>query len=299
MSDVAVSAEVATDDVRALPRRGVWRGLRRRALFWVPVAGLAVLVLLTVAPGWVAGWFGNGDPRVCDLSSSADRPTAGHPFGFDRQGCDVYANVVHGTRASLTVGLACTLVAFAVAVLLGTLAGLRGGIADRVVSRVTDVFLGFPFLLGAIVVLNSFGERSVLSVSLALALFVWPAMARLVRSSVRSVRDAEFVQAARAMGFGTWRVVSRHVVPNAIGPVLAVATITVGQVIVAESTLTFLGLGLRSPAISWGLQLSNAQAQLQNAPHMLLFPAVFLAVTVFCLITLGDVLRDALDPRQR
>ena len=296
MTDVVLSAPAGPG---ALPRRGVWGDLRRRPLFWVPVAVLTALLLLAVAPGWVAGWFGNGDPRACQLADSADGPSAGHPFGFDRQGCDVYANVVHGARASLTVGLTCTLLALLVAVVLGTLAGLRGGIADRVVSRLTDVFLGFPFLLGAIVVLNSFGERSVFSVSIALALFSWPAMARLVRSSVRSVREAEFVQAARAMGFGTWRVVSRHVLPNAIGPVLAIATITVGQVIVAESTLTFLGLGLRSPAISWGLQLSNAQAQLQNAPHMLLFPGAFLALTVLCLITLGDVLRDALDPRQR
>jgi ABC-type dipeptide/oligopeptide/nickel transport system permease subunit len=298
MTDVALSVG-AVAEAGHLPRRGVWRDLRGRALFWVPVGTLAVLLVLAVAPGWVAGWFGNGDPRACLLSDSADGPVSGHPFGFDRQGCDVFANVVHGARASLTVGLTCTLLAFAVAVVLGTVAGLRGGIADRVVSRVTDVFLGFPFLLGAIVVLNSFGERSTLSVSVALALFSWPAMARLVRSSVRSVRDAEYVQAARAMGFGTWRVVSRHVLPNAIGPVLAIATITVGQVIVAESTLTFLGVGLRSPAISWGLQLSNAQAQLQNAPHLLLFPGLFLAVTVLSLITLGDVLRDALDPRQR
>ena len=227
MTDVALSVGAATD-ARALPRRGVWADLQRRPLFWVPVGVLAVLLLLAVGPGWVAGWFGNGDPRACQLSDSADGPTAGHPFGFDRQGCDVYANVVRGARASLTVGLTCTLLALLVAVLLGTLAGLRGGIADRVVARMTDVFLGFPFLLGAIVVLNSFGERSVLSVSIALALFSWPAMARLVRSSVRSVRDAEFVQAARAMGFGTWRVVSRHVLPNAICPVLAIATITVG-----------------------------------------------------------------------
>jgi ABC-type dipeptide/oligopeptide/nickel transport system permease subunit len=268
-------------------------------LFWLPLAVLTTLVLLTAFPGWIGGWFGSGDPRACDLSASARPPSAGHPFGSDLQGCDVYANVVHGARASLTVGLFCTLIALGIAVLVGTVAGYVGGWADSVLARLTDVFLGFPFLLGAIVALNSLGDRTVLSISLVLALFSWPTLARLVRTTVRSTRDAEYVQAAKAMGFPTTRILTHYVLPNAIGPVLAVATLTVGGVIVAESTLTFLGLGLRAPSISWGLQLATAQSRFQQAPHTLIYPGIFLAATVLSLITLGDVLRDAVNPKGR
>jgi oligopeptide transport system permease protein len=220
-------------------------------------------------------------------------------FGTDVQGCDVYANVIYGTRASLTVGLLCTAIALVVALVLGTMAGFYGGIADRLIARLTDVFLGFPFLLGAVVVLTSIGSRSAVTVALVLALFSWPTMARLVRGSVRAVRDAPYVEAAKAMGLRDRRIIARYVLPNSIGPVLAVATTMVGGVIVSESTLTFLGLGLRAPSISWGLQLSSAQTYFQTSPHMLLFPSIFLTVTVLAMITLGDVLRDVLDPKGR
>ncbi|WP_329001694.1 ABC transporter permease [Kribbella sp. NBC_00709] len=292
MTDQVIAPTV---DEEVLARRGVWATVRRRVLFWLPLGVLVVLLLMAVFPRL----FTSTDPRACDISSSAHPSSPGHPFGQDLQGCDIYANVVHGARASLSVGLVCTLIALAIAVLVGTVAGYLGGWADSVLARLTDVFLGFPFLLGAIVVLNSLGKRSVLSVSLVLALFSWPALARMVRTTVRATRDAEYVQAAKAMGFPTSRILTHYVLPNAIGPVLAVATLTVGGVIVAESTLTFLGLGLRAPSISWGLQLATAQSRFQQAPHTLIYPGLFLAATVLSLITLGDVLRDAVNPKGR
>jgi ABC-type dipeptide/oligopeptide/nickel transport system permease subunit len=299
MSEAVLVSDTATDGVAEFRRRGVWRTVRRRPLFWIPLVFLAVLLVLAIVPGVVAGIFGHGDPRACNISNSAQPPSAGHPFGLDLQGCDVYANVIYGARASLTVGLTCTVIALGLGMIIGTLAGYFGGWIDGLLARVTDVFLGFPFLLGAIVVLNSLGQRSVWTVALVLALFSWPTMARLVRSSVRATRDADYVQAALAMGFRTRRVILRYLIPNTLGPVLAIATLTVGGVIVAESTLTFLGLGLRSPSISWGLQLATAQSRFQQAPHTLISPAVFLAVTVLSLITLGDVLRDAVNPKGR
>ncbi|HEY0188743.1 MAG TPA: ABC transporter permease [Cellulomonas sp.] len=293
-----LSAGGGPTEVPAAPR-GVWRSLRRRPLFWVCAAVLALLALIAVAPSWFAGWFGQPDPRACELADSAQEPSSAHVFGTDVQGCDVYANVIYGTRASLTVGLLCTVIALAVALVLGTAAGFYGGFADRLIARLTDVFLGFPFLLGAVVVLTSIGSRSAVVVALVLALFSWPTMARLVRGSVRSVRDAPYVEAARSMGLRDRRIIARYVLPNSIGPVLAVATTMVGGVIVSESTLTFLGLGLRAPSISWGLQLSSAQTYFQTSPHMLVFPSIFLTVTVLAMITLGDVLRDVLDPKSR
>lgn len=300
MSDTltATAAEEVAADAPASPR-GVWRTLRRRPLFWLCAGVLGVLLLIAVAPSWFAGWFGQPDPRACDLSDSALRPGGDHVFGTDVQGCDVYANVIYGTQASLTVGVLATAVALLVALVVGTAAGFYGGIADRLIARLTDVFLGFPFLLGAVVVLTSIGTRSAVTVALVLALFSWPTMARLVRGSVRAVRDAPYVEAAKAMGLRDRRIIARYVLPNSIGPVLAVATTMVGGVIVSESTLTFLGLGLRAPSISWGLQLSSAQTYFQTSPHMLLFPSIFLTVTVLAMITLGDVLRDVLDPKGR
>lgn len=298
MSETVAIVGSAGEEVAGAPR-GVWRTLRRRPVFWLCAATLTVLCLVALFPAWFAGWFGQPDPRACVLADSALPPSSAHVFGTDLQGCDVYANVIFGTRNSLAVGLLCTAVALVVALVLGTLAGYWGGWADRLVSRLTDVFLGFPFLLGAVVVLTSVGSRSTVTVALVLALFSWPTMARLVRGSVRAVRNADYVDAAMAMGLSDARIVTRYVLPNSIGPVLAIATIMVGSVIVSESTLTFLGLGLRAPAISWGLQLSSAQAYFQTAPHMLVFPSLFLTVTVLAMITLGDVLRDTLDPKGR
>jgi ABC-type dipeptide/oligopeptide/nickel transport system permease subunit len=278
--------------------RGMWLRVIRRPSVIIPVVALSVLSLIAMFPAVFAGLFGNGDPRVCDLSRSIDGPEPGHPFGFDVQGCDVYANVIYGTQSSIAVGVLTTVLALVVAVVLGVIAGTRGGWADSVISRLTDVFLGFPFLLGAIVVLNSVNQRTVMTVSMVLALFSWPLLARLVRSSVRSVGQSEYVLAARTMGLSTWRVIVRYILPNAIAPVVVVATIMIGSVIVSESTLTYLGIGLESPAISWGLQLASAQSKFQLAPHLLLFPSIFLAITVLSVIVLGDSLRAALDPRR-
>lgn len=293
-------ANITASGLGGVPmRRNPLRALLGRVSFWIPAGVLAFLCVIALFPALFAGLFGNGDPRVCDLGSSGKAPTDGHPFGFDLQGCDVYANVIFGTQASISIGVLTTVLAVLIAVVVGTLAGLYGGPLDWVLSRITDVFLGFPFILGAVVVLNTIGDRSVFSISLVLAMLGWGTMARIVRGSVRSVRGADFVLAARTMGLGTWRVVTKYVLPNSLAPLFVVATITVGATIVAESTLTFLGIGLRAPAISWGLQLARAASQFQNSPHLLVFPAAFLAVTVLSIITLGDSLRAALDPRRQ
>ncbi len=297
MADSAISPPTTAG--APLRERGVWSTLRRRITFWIPAGLLTGLVLLAIFPEWVGGWYGNGDPRACNLARSLGAASPGHPFGFDVQGCDLYANVIHGTRTSLTVGFLATGLAFAVALVLGTFAGLYGGLVDSVLGRLTDIFLGFPFLIGAVIVLISLGERSVYTLALVLGLFSWPVMARLVRASVRSIRSAEFVLASTAMGISLWRTALRHVLPNALGPVLALTTISIGGLIVAESGLTFLGIGLQAPSISWGLQIAEAQARLSDAPQLLLWPGSFLAVTILSLISLGDVLQDAIDPRQR
>lgn len=280
-------------------REGAGRLLVRRPLFWMAAVVLLVIGAFAVAPSPFAALFGNGDPRACDLSDSAGEASAGHPFGFDVQGCDIWANAVYGAQASLSVGFLATAIALVIALLLGILAGMGGSIADWIVSRVTEVFLGFPFLLAAIVVLNMLGARNVLTVGLVLGVFGWPMMARLMRGSVRSVAKADHVLAARTMGLSTGRIVSRYVLPNAVQPVLLLATLTVGAVIVAESTLTYLGVGLSSPAISWGLQIAAGSRVFQASPHVLLLPSVLLALTVLAVVAIGEELRSVFDPRER
>ncbi|MGM1017004.1 MAG: ABC transporter permease [Actinomycetota bacterium] len=280
-------------------REGMGRLLLRRPLFWIAGSVLAVIFAFAIAPAPFAALFGNGDPRACDLADSAVPSAPGHPFGFDVQGCDIWANSVYGAQSSLTVGFLATAIALLLAMLLGTFAGLGGRAADWTISRVTEVFLGFPFLLAAIVVLNMLGVRNVFTVSIVLGVFGWPMMARLMRSSVRSVSTADYVLAARTMGLGSTHVIARHILPNAVQPVLLLATLTIGAVIVAESTLTYLGIGLSSPAISWGLQIAAGSRVFQSAPHVLILPSIMLALTVLAIVAIGEELRSAFDPRER
>lgn len=280
-------------------RPSPWLLLLRRPLFWVASTILLTMLAFAVAPAPFAGLFGNGDPRACDLADSKVESAPGHPFGFDLQGCDIWAGAVYGAQASISVGLLATGIALAIALVMGLLAGMGGRVADWIVSRLTEVFLGFPFLLAAIVVLNMFGTRNVLTVGVVLGVFGWPMMARLMRASVRSVTKADHVLAARTMGLGAGRIISRYVVPNSVQPVMLMATLTIGGVIVAESTLTYLGIGLSSPAVSWGLQIAAGSRVFQTAPHVVVLPSIMLAVTVLAIVALGEELRTVFDPRER
>lgn len=295
-ASVAPGAEGSPEDVTMFS--GALRRLFQRPLFWASSFVVALMIIIAIVPQAFAGWFGHGNPHVCNLANSALSSRAGHPFGFDVQGCDLYANVIYGARDSISIGLLVTALTMVVAIALGSVAGFYGRVVDAVISRVSDVFFGFPFILGALVVLESFRQRDVLSVSLVLALFGWPPLTRLMRASVLSVKDMDYVMATRTLGASDWWIIRRHVLPNAIGPVVVIGAITVGSVIAAEATLTFLGVGLQTPAISWGLQLANAQENFQAHPGLLIFPGLFLSVTVLSFIYIGECLQDALDPRR-
>lgn len=291
--------EVAGDTSSRATVPGGFGSIIRRPKFFIPATLVMLLFLMALVPSAFAGWFGNGDPRECGIQHSGLPPTSGHPFGFDIQGCDLYANVVHGTRASITIALITTALSLVIAVVLGSMAGYLGGSVDAVISRTMDVFLGFPSLVGMIVVLQSLGSHNVWSVSLVLALFSWPISTRVMRSSVLSVRNLDYISASRGLGAGPLRIIVRHIIPNSITPLAVLASLSVGAVITAESALTFLGVGLRSPSISWGVQLNTAQEFFTTDLHLLLFPAAFLSVAVTSFVLLGDCLRDALDPTLR
>jgi peptide/nickel transport system permease protein/oligopeptide transport system permease protein len=273
-----------------------WRYLRTNPLFLLGLGIMAVMVSMALFPKLFARGI---DPTDCDLSLSRRRPSAEHWFGMDLQGCDYYSNVVHGARTSVAIGVLTVIGVLAIGVLVGSLAGYFGGWADAILARITDVFFGIPLFLGALILLTVSAHRSVWTVSLALIVFGWMTAMRLVRSSVVSIREADYVLAAQALGASSARILVRHILPNALAPVLIYATIAVGTFISAEAALTYLGIGLQAPEISWGLQINVAQSLIGTSPHLLFFPALFLSLTVLGFILLGDALRDALDPKRR
>jgi oligopeptide transport system permease protein len=290
------SVDVTSDRQNSL-WSDAWGHLKRNPLFWIGAALGVVFVLMAVFPQFFAR---GADPRACSLANSQQKPSAEHWFGFDQQGCDYLANVVHGARNSLLIGLLAVLVILVLGVVVGAITGFFGGVTDSVLSRITDIFYAVPFILGAIVVLRSgVVGRGVVAVAIALAVFGWMTAMRLVRSQVIAVKSSDYVAAARAMGASNSRILVRHILPNAVAPVLVYTTITIGVLIAAEATLTFLGVGLQRPAISWGLQIEAGQSLLRTAPHLVLFPSIILTLTVMAFIMMGDALRDALDPRQR
>lgn len=273
-----------------------WRYLRTNPLFLIGLAIMVVMVSMALVPKLFARGV---DPTDCDLSLSRQRPSAAHWFGMDLQGCDYYANVVYGARTSVAIGVLTVIGVLLIGVLIGAVAGYFGGWADAVLARLTDVFFGIPLFLGALILLTVSPRRSVWTVSLALIVFGWMTAMRLVRSSVVAIRGSDYVLAAQALGASSGRILLRHILPNALAPVLIYATIAVGTFISAESALTYLGIGLQAPEISWGLQINVAQSLIGSSPHLLFFPALFLSLTVLGFILLGDALRDALDPKRR
>ncbi len=272
-----------------------WKQLRKKPLFIIAALFLVLFTVMSVAPGL----FTSQDPRFCNLSFSVDRPSGSHWFGYDIQGCDYFTRVVYGTRVSLLIGLLVVGFDVVIAIILGSIAGYYGGFLDTLVGRFADIWFAIPTTLGGIVFLNLLGQRGLWQVSLVLVVLAWPTLMRLMRSSVVSGKEADYVMAARALGAGDWRILRLHILPNGIAPVIVYATITVGIIISAEAALSFLGVGLQLPAISWGLMISDAQSRILTSPHLLFFPAIFLSTLVLSFILLGDALRDALDPRLR
>ncbi|WP_073811013.1 ABC transporter permease [Kitasatospora sp. CB01950] len=278
-----------------------WRDLRRRPIFIISAVLIVLLILIAIFPSL----FTSTDPRASDLTNNylrrpdwSDFFGAGW-FGYDGQGRSIYARVIYGARASITVGICVTLAVTLLGGLAGMSAGYFGGWMDAVISRITDIFFGIPLLLGALVLLNAFATRNVWSVVIALAFLGWTQLARVMRGSVITVKQSDYVVAGRALGAGTGRLMFRHILPNAIAPVIVVATIALGGYITAEATLSFLGIGLQDPTISWGVDISSAQKVIRQAPFVLFFPAAALSITVLAFIMMGDAVRDALDPKLR
>jgi peptide/nickel transport system permease protein len=269
---------------------------------------LTILALATVAAPLIEGWLGL-DATTVDLLVRLESPSAAHPLGTDELGRDVLARLIRAGRISLAVGLSGALLAAALGTAVGLAAGYAGGALDALLMRLTDMVISLPLLPLLIVLaaidltklgLPAQGElASVSRIVVIVALFGWTTTARLVRASVLSLRTREFVRAAGALGAGPLTVLRRHILPNALGPLIIATTLSIGNVILVESVLSFLGLGVQPPVPSWGNMLTGAQELLFDTPLLALWPGLMIFLSVLAFNLLGDGLQAALDPRQR
>ncbi len=279
--------------------RGEWRDIRRR-FFRNPLSAIglimiALLVICAIFPGQIAPY----DPKHLDLTSTLRGPTWKHPFGTDAVGRDLLSQVIWGSRIALEVGLSSIVLATALGVVLGAISGYFGRFWDSLIMRIADIFFAFPVLIGAIVIITVAGQ-GVLPVILALGIFGWATVARLLRGSILSVREADYVEAARSLGASHWRIITRHVLPNTFAPVLVFAAFSVGAAVVAEAALSYLGAGVKPGVPEWGSLIDAGQlASFERHPYLTLFPSAAVVFTVLAFVFVGDGLRDALDPKLR
>jgi oligopeptide transport system permease protein len=280
------------------------RLLRNRAA----MAGIVLLALVTLmaifAP--LLSQYAYDDINYDIVSCAPDwwpfhaSCTAGgtHWFGTDAVGRDLFVRVLYGARVSLAVGLVATLVSLLIGVLYGATSGYVGGRTDNLMMRAVDILYSLPFIFFVIILMVLF-NRNFFLLFVAIGAVEWLTMARIVRGQTLSIKQKEFIEAARAGGVNSFAIIRRHIIPNVVGPVVVYVTLTVPGVILTESFLSFLGLGIQEPLTSWGVLISDGANQMETAPWLLVFPALLMAVTLFCFNFIGDGLRDALDPKDR
>ena len=267
-----------------------WQRLKRNPL---AMFGLVVLLVVGIAC-LLAPWLTPYGYEEQNLALGASSPSWQHWMGTDNLGRDLLTRVLYGGRVSLTVGLIATGVALLVGVTWGAVAGYAGGRTDAIMMRLVDIIYALPFMIFIVLLMVVFG-RSLFLLFLAIGLVEWLTMARIVRAQVQSLKQLEFVEAAQSIGLPQWTIIWRHIIPNAIGPVIVYTTLTIPNVMLLEAFLSFLGLGIQAPQSSWGLLISAGVETMEEYPWLLIFPGVTLSIVLFSLNFLGDGLRDALD----
>jgi peptide/nickel transport system permease protein len=295
----------ATDDDVRIERHGVWKRFRRHRLALV---GAVVIALVTIV-AFSAKLLAPADPNFIDQANWSGYPlapgVAHHILGTDENGRDLLSRLMYGGQISLTVAFFAVLMELSIGTVIGAISGYYGGWIDYVLMRITDVFLSIP-LLPLLLVLTAIVAASSNKAALGFGVIVviiggtsWPAVARLVRASFLSLREKEFCEAARALGNRDGRIIFRHLLPNAVAPIIVQGTLEVANVIILESTLSFLGFGIQPPTASWGNMLANAESNMAIAPWVAIFPGLCILITVLAINYLGDGLRDALDPNMK
>jgi len=273
-----------------------WNVLRRNRAAVVSVCLILLMAVLVLIGPWLSP-YSYAQTDWDNISISPDL-TSRHYFGTDALGRDLFARTLHGGRISLLIGIVATLVSLIIGISYGATAGYLGGRIDHLMMRIVDILYAMPFMFFVILLMVFFG-RNIILIFVAIGAINWLDMARIVRGQTLSLKRREFVEAAEAQGVSSFNIIRRHIVPNLLGVVVVYVTLTIPQVILVESFLSFLGLGVQEPMTSWGALVNEGAQELETAPWMLLFPALFLATTLFCFNFVGDGLRDALDPKDR
>ena len=291
-SHAGVAASLTRIEQRPSSRPLAW--LWRNTLLWVGI----LLVLLLVVLAAFAPMLAPNDPYAIGIGPSMAPPSSDLLMGADKLGRDLFSRIIYGARTTLLVSLPSIALAMIVGLLLGLVAGYFGGRIDQVIMRILDIFLAFPGLLLAIAVVAVLGP-SIPNLIITIAILYTPRMARIVRAPVLSIKEREFIGAARVSGSGDWRIIRRHILPNVLSPVIVEATLSASQAIITESALSYLGLGAPPPTPSWGEMLSSSRQFMTSAPWSALFPGLAIVYATTSFIILGNGLRDLLDPRRR
>ncbi len=296
-ADIAIGdLETFTGKGRTL-RADAIRRLRKNKLAVAGLIWIIIVVLIAItADLWAPYWL--GDPIAIDTTTVAEEslqpPSLDHPFGTDKLGRDIASRIVYGSRVSLVVGVVAVFIMVVIGLVTGAIAAYYGGVWDSLIMRTADVFFAFPYILFAVALIAVMG-KGFQNVFIAIGILGWPSIARVFRSSILGIKKNEYVDAARAMGASTTRILSRHLMPNSISPIIVYATMSIGGAILTEAALSFLGMGVQPPQPSWGLMLSDARAYMFTAPWLMIYPGLAILTTVLAFVLLGDGLRDALD----
>lgn len=295
------TAEVVTPStlmaIERSHRSGWSRGWTRFKRYRPAIVGLAflgILAVLTIIPGPFAPY----DPTLATPDLLGAPPSWSHPLGFDEIGRDVLSRIIYGTRVALIVALLATAMAVTIGVLVGATAGYFGGWVDSVLSRFVDTIMAFPTIALLIALVAVVGP-SLKTTIVVIGATVWASYARVARGDVLSLRERDYIVAARAIGANHLRIIVRHIVPNIAGPIIVLSTLAVGSIIILEAALSFLGLGVQPPTPDWGTMLASSRPYIQTYPHIAIAPGVMISLTVLAFNLIGDGLRDALDPRGR
>ncbi len=297
MTDQAITTHngtLAQQEKRLTQRQRTWRRFKSHKGALIGVALVVLLIVMALTAQWLAPY----DPNKSNLRLRGAGPSAEHLFGNDDIGRDILSRIMYGSRVALMVGLFSTSIAVTIGVLVGSLAGYFGGIIDAVLSRLIDTLMAFP-ILALLLTLSAVLGQSLRNVIIIVGITFWASYARVIRAEVLSLRERDYVLAARSSGASDIRIILRHIVPNAIGPVIILASLAIGGVIIFESALSFLGMGISRPTPSWGTMLSDGREHIRNYPHIAIAPGLAISITVLAFNLIGDGLRDALDPRER
>ena len=278
------------------PGSSLWRDAWHRLAKNKMAVMSAIILVAIILAAFLGPQLSGQSYETQDLRLGATAPSSAHWLGTDTLGRDLLVRILYGGQISISVGLCATAVALTIGVLYGTVSGFLGGKVDAFMMRIVDIIFALPFTVFVILLMVFFGRKFVLLFA-AIGAVQWLTMARIVRGQVQSLRHQEFIEAAEALGLSKLRIIFRHMIPNALGPIIVYATLTVPSVMLLEAFLSFLGLGVQPPMSSWGVLIKEGADSMEEFPWLLIYPGLFLAVTLFSLNFLGDGLRDALDPR--